>query len=42
MGERQDGSHIALPRHGNRDLKLGTLLRIIRNLGISKKELDDA
>ena len=38
MGERQDGSHI----DATANLKLGTLLRIIRNLGISKKELDDA
>ena len=36
------GATSPIPRHGNRDLKQGTLLRIIRNLGISKDELDDA
>ena len=36
------GATSSILRHGNRHLKLGTLLRIIRNLGISKKELDDA
>ena len=31
-----------LPRHGNRDLKPGTLRQIIKNLGISKEDLDNA
>ena len=36
------GATSPIPRHGNRDLKQGTLLRIIGNLGISKEELDSA
>ncbi|MDE2802367.1 MAG: type II toxin-antitoxin system HicA family toxin [Chloroflexota bacterium] len=36
------GATSPIPRHGNRDLKPGTLLRIIRNLGITKEELDRA
>ena len=36
------GATSPIPRHGSRDLKQGTPLRIIRNLGISKEELDRA
>ena len=38
----ETGATSPIPRHGNRDLKPGTLLRIIRNLGISKRDLDKA
>ncbi len=36
------GATSAIPRHGSRDLKPGTLARIIKNLGISRDELDRA
>ena len=36
------GATSPIPRHGSRDLKAGTLRRIIRNLGITKEELDEA
>ena len=31
-----------IPRHGNRDLAIGTLHRIRRNLGISRSDFDQA
>ncbi|MYD35892.1 MAG: type II toxin-antitoxin system HicA family toxin [Dehalococcoidia bacterium] len=36
------GSTSPIPRHGNRDIPPGTLQRIIRNLGISRADLDEA
>ena len=36
------GATSAIPNHGARDLRQGTLLRILRNLGISREELDNA
>ena len=36
------GATSAIPRHGSKDLKPGTLSRIIKNLGISRDELDSA
>ena len=36
------GATSPIPNHGSRDLRQGTLLRILRNLGISREELDSA
>ena len=36
------GATSPIPNHGSRDLRHGTLLRILRNLGVSREELDNA
>lgn len=36
------GATSPIPNHGSKDLATGTVLRIIRNLGISRDELDSA
>ena len=36
------GATSPIPNHGARDLRQGTLLRILRNLGISREDLDNA
>ena len=39
---RLTGQRATVPNHGSRDLPPGTIRAIVRNLGIDKKDFDDA
>ena len=39
---RSNGRITSIPRHGNRDLRTGTLHKIRRDLGISREDFDEA